>query len=130
LQKWLLDHRGGSKAPLFPSLHGKKSGGKYGLSLSFRELLKSAGITFKDVSCDRAKRQFFDLGFHSLRHSHIPIAANVGVSEEVRREHVGHASDVHREYTHYDIEAIEYAFRAMSPLLNTSGPGNKEAPVM
>lgn len=117
LRQWLLDHRGIGKAPLFPSLYGKKSGGKYGLSLTFRELLKSAGITFKDVSSKGTKRQFFDLGFHSLRHSHISIAANAGVSEEVRREHVGHASDVHREYTHHDIEAIEHAFRAMPRLM-------------
>jgi integrase len=120
LRQWLLDHRGVGKAPLFPSLYGKKSGGKYGLSLTFRELLKSAGVTFKDVSSIGTKRQFFDLGFHSLRHSHISIAANAGVSEEVRREHVGHASDVHREYTHHDIAAIEQAFKAMPPLLGSS----------
>lgn len=117
LRQWLLDHRGIGETPLFPSLHGKNSGGKYGLSLTFRELLKSAGVTFKDVSSDGAKRQFFDLGFHSLRHFHISIAANAGVSETVRRKHVDHASDVHREYTHRDFEAIEHAFKAMPPLM-------------
>jgi len=97
--------------------------------LTFRELLKSAGVTFNDDSSVGAKRQFFDLGFHSLRHSHISIAANAGVSEEVGREHVGYASDVHGEYTHRDIEAIEQAFRAMPPLLTMSGLGNQETPV-
>jgi len=74
LRQWLLDHLSVGKTPLLPSLHGKKSGGKYGLSPTFRELLKSAAVTFKDVSSDGAKRRFFDLAF--IR-SDTPISASL-----------------------------------------------------
>ncbi len=117
LLEWLTSRRGVGKAPLFPSLHGKKAGGKYGLSLTFREVMRTAKIKFDDVAPTNAVKAFYDLGFHSLRHSHISHAANAGVSEEIRREHVGHASDVHRQYTHRDIEATKLAFAKMPRLL-------------
>ena len=60
---------------------------------------------------------FFDVGFHSLRHSCVTHAASAGISEEIRREHVGHASDVHRQYTHREVEATRNALRAMPSLL-------------
>ena len=81
--------------------------------------MRTAGVKFADVAPEGAKKAFFDLGFHALRHSHISHAANAGVPEEVRRDHVGHASDVHRGYTHRDTEAIERAFAAMPRLLAT-----------
>jgi len=113
LREWLETRRAVGKAPVFPSLNGKSSGGKYGLSLTFRALMKKAEIKFEDVSGKQANKAFFDLGFHSLRHSCVSAAANAGVSEELRREHVGHASDVHRSYTHHDIASLEKAFAAM-----------------
>ena len=119
LRAWLEARRGVGNAPVFPSLHGRRSGGEFGLSLTFRELMRTAGVKFADVAPEGAKKAFFDLGFHALRHSHISHAANAGVPEEVRRDHVGHASDVHRGYTHRDTEAIERAFAAMPRLLAT-----------
>ncbi len=106
------------KAPVFPTLHGKKAGGKYGLSLTFRELMRTAKIKFADVAPKGSVKAFYDLGFHALRHSHISHAANAGVSEEIRREHVGHASDVHRQYTHREVSATKKAFAKMPRLLN------------
>ncbi len=117
LLEWLTLRRGVGKAPLFPTLHGRKAGGKYGLSLTFRELMEKAKITFSDVAPKGSVKAFYDLGFHALRHSHISHAANAGVSEEVRREHVGHASDVHRQYTHRETEATKLAFANMPRLL-------------
>jgi integrase len=117
LLEWLTPRRGVGKAPLFPTLHGKKAGGKYGLSLTFRELMGKAKITFADVAPKDSVKAFYDLGFHALRHSHISHAANAGVPEEIRREHVGHASDVHRQYTHRETEATKLAFAKMPRLL-------------
>ncbi|MGA3008386.1 MAG: tyrosine-type recombinase/integrase [Opitutaceae bacterium] len=113
LREWLDAHRGVGNAPVFPTLHGKKSGGCSGLSLTFRALIERAGVRFADVSDAEAKKAFYDLGFHALRHSHISHAANAGVPEEIRRDHVGHASDVHRTYTHRETKAVERAFAAM-----------------
>jgi integrase len=113
LREWLESHRGVGRAPLFPTLFGKRSGGAFGLSLTFRELMRRAKIEFVDVSNEAAKKAFYDLGFHALRHSHVSHAANAGVPEEIRREHVGHSSNVHRTYTHRDVAAIEQAFAKM-----------------
>lgn len=117
LRKWLEGRQGLAKAPVFPTLHDTKSGGAFGLSLTFRKLMDEAEIKYKDVSEGEASRAFYDLGYHALRHSHISHAANVGVPEEVRRDHVGHASDVHAQYTHRETESIEAAFKKMPKLL-------------
>ncbi|MEI6861746.1 MAG: tyrosine-type recombinase/integrase [Verrucomicrobiota bacterium] len=113
LREWLEPRRGVGTAPVFPTLHGKKSGGKFGLSLTFRALMVQAEIKFENVAAKGASKAFFDLGFHALRHACVSAAANAGVPEEIRREHVGHASDVHREYTHREIASLEKAFAAM-----------------
>lgn len=117
LLDWLKPRRGVGKAPVFPTLAGQKSGGKYGLSLTFRDLMRKAKVKFADVAPKGSVKAFYDLGFHALRHSHISHAANAGVPEEVRREHVGHASDVHRTYTHREIAATKEAFAKMPRLL-------------
>ena len=113
LRQWLEPRRGVGNAPVFPSLVGRTSGGLTGLSLTFREIMRKAEIKFSDVAPKGSKKAFYDLGFHALRHTHISAAANAGVSEEIRREHVGHASDVHRTYTHREVEAVERAFADM-----------------
>lgn len=111
--EWLRPRQGVGTAPVCPTLNGKKSGGCNGLSLTFRRLLKTADIKFADVSGEGANKAFFDLGFHALRHSCVSAAANAGVSEEIRREHVGHASDVHRQYTHHETETMRAALEAV-----------------
>lgn len=117
LLEYLVPRRGVGNAPVFPNLHGQRSGGLTGLSLTFRKLMKDAEITFSNVAPEGSIKAFYDLGFHALRHSHITHAANAGVPEEVRREHVGHASDVHRGYTHREVEAVERAFAEMPRLI-------------
>ena len=117
LREWLEPRRGVGNAPLFPTLAGRRSGGAFGLSLTFRDLMRKAEVKFSNVAPAGATKAFFVLGFHALRHSHISIAANAGVPEEIRRDHVGHASEVHRTYTHRQTEAIEKAFAEMPRLL-------------
>lgn len=111
--EWLRPRQGVGNAPLCPTLIGRKSGGCNGLSLTFRRLLKTAEIKFADVSAEGAKKSFFDLGFHALRHSCVSAAANAGVSEEIRKEHVGHSSDVHHQYTHRETETMRAALAAI-----------------
>ncbi|MEY3775274.1 MAG: hypothetical protein RLZZ129_2054 [Verrucomicrobiota bacterium] len=114
---WLEANRGVGNAPLFPTLYGQRSGGVAGLSLTFRKLLRDAGVKFENIAPEDSARKFYDLGFHSLRHTHVSAAANAGVPEDLRREQVGHASDVHRGYTHREVEAVERAFAEMPRLM-------------
>ena len=123
---WLEANRGVGNAPLFPTLYGQRSGGVAGLSLTFRKLLRDAGVKFENIAPEDSARKFYDLGFHSLRHTHVSAAANAGVPEDLRREQVGHASDVHRGYTHREVEAVERAFAEM-PRLMAPPPAGKIA---
>jgi integrase len=125
--EWLRPRQGVGNAPVCPTLIGKKSGGCNGLSLTFRRLLKTAGIKFADVSGDGAHKAFFDLGFHALRHSCVSAAANAGVSEEIRREHVGHASDVHRGYTHRETETMRTALAGVPRITPAPKPTGANA---
>lgn len=118
LREWLYAKKKKVDGPLFPTLATKKSGGAFGLSLTFRGIMTKADIKVKNVAAEGSSKAFFDLGFHALRHSHISHAANAGVSEEIRREHVGHSSDVHQRYTHRQIEDVERAFASMPRLIN------------
>lgn len=118
LREWLLTRCKTDDSPLFPTLHGKKSGGAFGLSLTFRKLMDAANIASTNVASEGSLRAFYDLGYHALRHSHITHAANAGVPEEIRKEHVGHDSAVHERYTHREIAAIEKAFKKMPRLLS------------
>lgn len=116
LREWLETHRRGPNQPLFPSFHGRYTGGQNGLSLAFRQLLRRAGIKFVNLAESGSLRRFYDLGFHALRHSCVTHAANAGVPEEIRREHVGHTSDVHRTYTHREVAVKQRAFAEMPRL--------------
>ena len=51
-------------------------------------------------------RRFFELGFHSLRHTAISEQANRGVAKEIRMKLSGHKSAVHEQYTHHELEAL------------------------
>lgn len=116
LREWLESRRRGPSQPLFPSFHGRYTGGQNGLSLAFRQLLRKAGVKFVNLADTGSLRKFYDLGFHALRHSCVTHAANAGVPEEIRREHVGHTSDVHRTYTHREVAVKQRAFAGMPRL--------------
>ncbi len=98
-----------SKAPLFPKLSKKRLNGRTGLSGQFRELMHRAQIFTEGESEERKSgsgRRFFELGFHSLRHTCISEMANNGVSKEIRMKLSGHKSAVHERYTHHDLESL------------------------
>jgi integrase len=97
------------KAPLFPALSKKKLNGRTGLSETFRNLMHKAGIVTEGEKLERREgkgRRFFELGFHSFRHTAISEQANQGVAKEIRMKLSGHKSNVHERYTHHELEAL------------------------
>ncbi len=68
LREWLWQRRKTDDSAVFPTLFGKKSGGAFGLSLTFRKLMDSAHIVTANVASEGSLRAFYDLGFHALRH--------------------------------------------------------------
>jgi len=97
------------KSPLFPVLSQRRLGGRTGLSETFRKLMHKAGIVTEGERQDRKEgkgRRFFELGFHSLRHTAISEQANRGVAKEIRMKLSGHKSAVHERYTHHELEAL------------------------
>ena len=93
--------------PLVASLAGIRSAGDQGLSTQFSRILDAAGI-------ERGKRERADGSkghgwtgktFHSLRHTTNSLLANAGVSDDVRRQILGHASTkMNARYTHLQVK--------------------------
>ncbi len=94
-------------APLFPSLHGRKSGSAGGLSNMFARLMERAGVDREQGAERKGKgRRFSALSFHSLRHTMISRLANSDAPEAVTKAISGHSTDeAHRRYVHLDTEA-------------------------
>ena len=98
LKAYLIERRRGLPkvllpTPVFPSLHGRTTGGKTGLSLTFRAMMDRAGVSYDTLRTPKegsSGRRVFSLGFHSLRHSCTSVMANTGVPEEIRKKLVGH----------------------------------------
>ncbi len=94
---------------LCPSLAGKPTCGKTGLSSQSKRILAKAGI---DGQTGHALgiRRFSKLSFHSLRHSFNSALANAGVPQETRMLLTGHSSvAVNGTYTHLDLHALKEA---------------------
>jgi len=100
------------KAFLFPTLAGKRTGGKSGLSMAFKRIMERARVS-GEVARERkgdAGRTVNTLSFHSLRHTLTSIMANAGVPVEVRQKFTGHASaEMNARYTHHEIETLRSA---------------------
>ena len=110
LERHLLKAPGIGKALLFPSLAGKGTGGKHGLSGRFAAIMARAGIAGKIMRHTEKGRANSSLGFHSLRHSFNSAMANAGVSQEIRQKLTGHASAaVNTTYTHHELEPLRAA---------------------
>lgn len=110
LEQELLMHPGVGKAPLFPTLAGTKTGGKYGLSSQFGAIMTKAGIQATITQHTPKGRRNRSLSFHSLRHSFNSAMANAGVSQEIRQKLTGHASaEMNKIYTHHELEPLRAA---------------------
>jgi integrase len=114
---WLKDRLATGK--LFPSLAGKPTGGKTGLSNLFGAIMEKAGVQGQSRRTGGGKgRKTNSLTFHSLRHSMISALANAGVSSELRQKLSGHADDKsHAIYTHHELEKLRLAVNKL-PRIN------------
>lgn len=93
----------GDSLYLCPSLFDVKPGGA-GLSPTFAKLLEDAGIEGEKVAKTGKGRGWNSKTFHSLRHTCNSIMANAGVSQDVRRRILGHASErMNTRYTHIEL---------------------------
>jgi integrase len=109
LEKELRKNPGIGRAPMFPDLVGKGTGGKHGLSGLFTAIMHKAGIHGQSTAASGG-RTLSSLSFHSLRHSFTSAMANAGVSSEVRMKLTGHTSKgVHAGYTHHELEVLRAA---------------------
>jgi integrase len=109
LESELLKNAGIGRAPIFPSLAGKGTGGKHGLSGRFNAIMEKAGIEGKRTKASGG-RTLSSLSFHSLRHSFNSAMANAGISQEVRQKLTGHTSaETNKVSTHHELEALRAA---------------------
>lgn len=100
---------GSPSAFLFPSLAGRTSGGKSGLSSTFLKFMGKAGV---DAGVRREKsgksgRTVRARTFHALRHTNVSALGNAGASLEHRKLIVGHAKETMTErYSHIEAETL------------------------
>lgn len=118
LEKYLLDlpTSDNPKAPIFPELSQKGVSGAGGLSLTFRRIMRKAGIIAEGEGEDRKEgkgRRFMSLGFHSLRHTFVSLLANQNVSKEMRMKLAGHTSEAHDRYTHLEVDTLRDSINAI-----------------
>jgi integrase len=111
-----------------PSLSGRDTGGKSGLSEAFRKLMQDAGIKHQLVN-GKGKRKFSKLSFHSLRHSFNSALANSGVDQETRMKLTGHSSvDINKGYTHLDVPKLQQAIALLPSLTASSSTAKASSP--
>jgi integrase len=109
LERELLKNAGIGNAPMFPTLAGRGTGGKHGLSGQFNSIMEKAGVEGKRTQASGG-RTLSSLSFHSLRHSFNSALANAGVSQEIRQKLTGHASaEMNAIYTHHELAPLRAA---------------------
>jgi integrase len=122
LERELLKKPGIGKAPMFPSLAGKGTGGRLGLSGRFAAIMEKAGVEGKITQHAKGGRALSNLSFHSLRHSFNSAMANAGVSQEIRQKLTGHVSaEMNTRYTHHELAPLRAAISTMPPVAISRG---------
>jgi integrase len=116
LERELLKNAGIGNAPMFPTLAGRGTGGKHGLSGRFNAIMEKAGIEGKRIQASGG-RTLSSLSFHSLRHSFNSALANADVSQEIRQKLTGHASaEMNAIYTHHELAPLRAAIEKLPVL--------------
>ena len=122
VEKYLLSitpQPSSSDAPVFPTLSRKKGSGANGLSNTFSRLIATAGIENLPSSkkATGKGRTVHFLSFHSLRHTFVSEMANAGISEEIRKKIIGHTSNVHQRYTHFQAQTLQSELQRVPSIL-------------
>jgi integrase len=109
------------RAPLCPTLQKRSVGGRKGLSVTFTNIMRDAGIGQQQVKGKgKQGRMFSKLSFHSLRHTFTSALANANVPAEVRQKLTGHADDAtHQKYTHLELAPLEAAIAKLPSVFNS-----------
>jgi integrase len=120
LVEWLMAQPSADdpETALFPSLAGKATSGKSGLSMAFSRIMEAAGIKVGSEAPEGKKgRSRKTLSFHCQRHTFISSLANAGVGVELRQALAGHASaEMNLNYTHRDADSLRGAVDAIPRL--------------
>ena len=117
-----LPNRDDANRCLCPSLIGKATGGKTGLSKQFLAIMAKAGVEDRRVdskAVHRAEgkkaRTLARRSFHAIRHSFISELANADVAQDVRRDLTGHSDNrMDDHYTHRETRVKKKAINKLS----------------
>ena len=107
------------EAFLLPRLCEMSTGGSGGLDAEFRGIMKRASVDRKLVRSREKghRRDVAKKSFHSLRHASNSMMADAGVSQELRREILGHTSDtMNAIYTHLSDGSLKRAVDTLPEL--------------
>jgi integrase len=116
LERELLKNAGIGNALIFPTLAGRGTGGKHGLSGRFKAIMEKAGVEGKRTRASGG-RTLSSLSFHSLRHSFNSALANAGVPQEIRQKLTGHTSaEMNTIYTHHELAPLRAAVEKLRAL--------------
>jgi integrase len=117
LERELLRHQNGvGDTPIFPSLAGRQTGGRHGLTGQFKAIMEKAGIEGTRTEA-HGGRILSSLSFHCLRHSANSELHNRGVSAETRKVLFwGKGTSVIDGYTHPELEMIRSAVAQLPSL--------------
>jgi integrase len=115
-----LSKLAGSDKPekyLMPHMADLRPGGRHGLSQSFKELMKRAGVDSEPVERAAGVRTLCRKSFHALRHSFTSALANAGVAPELRMKLTGHTTEsVHAGYSHLELQTLKHAISKLPTL--------------
>ena len=102
-----------------PTLFTHRVNARAGLSIAFTKIIDRAGIEGLTEARKGKGRSWRSKSFHSLRHTCNSILANAGVSQDVRRLILGHASEaMNTRYTHMQVETSRAALAALERAVN------------
>lgn len=96
--------------PICPSLEGKGTAGKSGLSMKFSRLMEKAKIDQVSIEAAGEGRTFNRKSFHSFRHFFVSELERNGVAPDLRQKLAGHLdARSHARYTHTEIDTLRKA---------------------
>jgi integrase len=117
LESELLRHQNGvGDTPIFPSLAGRQTGGRHGLTGQFKAIMEKAGIEGTHTEA-HGGRILSSLSFHCLRHSANTELHNRGVPPETRKVLFwGKGKSIIDGYTHPEVEMMRSAVMQLPSL--------------